>query len=236
MYDSKQARFLSEDPLGFDAGDTNLYRYVGNSPLLYTDPYGEAATLITAGVGAASGALISGGLAWLLGGDGEDIRNAALQGAVQGGVAGLTLGIGGPAIAGLVNGGVVGGILTGAVTNSAGNLASQGFGLVTGIQCDFNLEGLGISALTGGIFGAYSLRPYTAPNQTVSSWAPNGVTPNLQSGRWVMTGGATPRNWIQTGTGYPYGNSVTGNVARSQLAWPSGWESIKGHMGQRIIK
>ena len=40
MYDSKQARFLSEDPLGFDAGDTNLYRYVFNSPTNYTDPTG----------------------------------------------------------------------------------------------------------------------------------------------------------------------------------------------------
>lgn len=40
MYDPKQARFLSEDPLRFDAGDTNLYRYVFNSPTNYTDPTG----------------------------------------------------------------------------------------------------------------------------------------------------------------------------------------------------
>ena len=29
-YDPASGRFLSEDPLGFAAGDTNLYRYVGN--------------------------------------------------------------------------------------------------------------------------------------------------------------------------------------------------------------
>ncbi|MDQ3546013.1 MAG: RHS repeat-associated core domain-containing protein, partial [Verrucomicrobiota bacterium] len=32
-YDPKLGRFLSEDPKGFDAGDYNLYRYVGNDPL-----------------------------------------------------------------------------------------------------------------------------------------------------------------------------------------------------------
>jgi hypothetical protein len=31
---------LSLDPLGFDAGDPNLYRYVGNSPTNFTDPSG----------------------------------------------------------------------------------------------------------------------------------------------------------------------------------------------------
>ena len=34
-------RFISEDTIGFAGGDVNLYRYVGNSPLMYTDPDGE---------------------------------------------------------------------------------------------------------------------------------------------------------------------------------------------------
>lgn len=33
-------RFISEDPLGFGGGDTNLYAYVGNSPGNFTDPSG----------------------------------------------------------------------------------------------------------------------------------------------------------------------------------------------------
>ncbi|OGK98176.1 MAG: hypothetical protein A3D33_18255 [Candidatus Rokubacteria bacterium RIFCSPHIGHO2_02_FULL_73_26] len=36
------ARFLSEDPVGFLAGDPNLYLYVGNNPLTYLDPLGTA--------------------------------------------------------------------------------------------------------------------------------------------------------------------------------------------------
>ena len=32
---------MSQDPKGFAAGDTNLYRYVGNSPTTLTDPTGK---------------------------------------------------------------------------------------------------------------------------------------------------------------------------------------------------
>jgi RHS repeat-associated protein len=39
-YDSFQGRFISEDPLGFTAGDANLYRYVSNNSLKYVDPSG----------------------------------------------------------------------------------------------------------------------------------------------------------------------------------------------------
>lgn len=39
-YDSTVGRFISEDPIGVEAEDTNLYRYVGNSPTNATDPEG----------------------------------------------------------------------------------------------------------------------------------------------------------------------------------------------------
>ena len=39
-YDPTVARWTAEDPVGFDAGDPNLYRYVGNSPANYVDPFG----------------------------------------------------------------------------------------------------------------------------------------------------------------------------------------------------
>jgi RHS repeat-associated protein len=39
-YDARVGRFLSTDPIGFTAGDANLYRYVGNSPTNFTDPSG----------------------------------------------------------------------------------------------------------------------------------------------------------------------------------------------------
>ncbi len=50
-------RFISADPIGFAAGDTNLYRYAGNSPGNATDPSGHiATTLVGTGVGGAIGA------------------------------------------------------------------------------------------------------------------------------------------------------------------------------------
>ena len=44
-YDSETGLFISQDPIGFEGGDSNLYRYVNNSPVIYTDPYGEAVTI-----------------------------------------------------------------------------------------------------------------------------------------------------------------------------------------------
>jgi RHS repeat-associated protein len=39
-YDAKQGRWMQEDPIRERAGDTNLYRYVGNAPTDATDPSG----------------------------------------------------------------------------------------------------------------------------------------------------------------------------------------------------
>jgi RHS repeat-associated protein len=43
FYAPRLGRFISQDPLGFAAGDVNLYRYVGNRPLTSTDPSGHLA-------------------------------------------------------------------------------------------------------------------------------------------------------------------------------------------------
>ena len=39
-YDPAVGRFISQDPIGFEAGDANLYRYVGNAPGDARDPRG----------------------------------------------------------------------------------------------------------------------------------------------------------------------------------------------------
>ena len=39
-YDPQQGRFISEDPLAFGGGDLNLYGYVWQNPLNYSDPFG----------------------------------------------------------------------------------------------------------------------------------------------------------------------------------------------------
>ena len=40
FYDPKIGRFISEDPIGFAGGDENLYGYVLNNPISFTDPTG----------------------------------------------------------------------------------------------------------------------------------------------------------------------------------------------------
>lgn len=88
----------------------------------------------------------------------------------------------------------------------------------------------------------------------VTSWSTSTNT-DLASGRWVMLGGPTKSNYYATGlTGgkyeftksYPFINKLDTPVApftnfksdfvpQSSLKWPSGWEAIKGVLGQRII-
>jgi len=41
-YDPAIGRFISEDPIGFEGGDLNLYAYVRNNPVNFSDPTGEA--------------------------------------------------------------------------------------------------------------------------------------------------------------------------------------------------
>ena len=41
-YDAEVGQWISQDPLGFDAGDTNVQRYVGNEPMQRIDPSGLA--------------------------------------------------------------------------------------------------------------------------------------------------------------------------------------------------
>jgi len=41
-YDPEVGRFVSEDPIGFEGGDVNLYAYVGGNPILLFDPSGLA--------------------------------------------------------------------------------------------------------------------------------------------------------------------------------------------------
>ena len=43
-YDPAEERFISTDPITYRSGDFNLYRYVRNNPLIYTDPLGKCMT------------------------------------------------------------------------------------------------------------------------------------------------------------------------------------------------
>ena len=69
-YDPSIGRFISEDPISFEAGDSNLSRYVFNNPINFTDPTGNiiflAPLLFTSGTrGAASGVTAAAGVSAL---------------------------------------------------------------------------------------------------------------------------------------------------------------------------
>jgi RHS repeat-associated protein len=59
-YDPRLQRFLTEDPLEFAAGDTNLFAYVTNSPINFKDPTGEFVVLAVPVVITQSGAIAAG--------------------------------------------------------------------------------------------------------------------------------------------------------------------------------
>ncbi|GIW89798.1 MAG: hypothetical protein KatS3mg109_0230 [Pirellulaceae bacterium] len=50
-YDPAVGRFISEDPLGFGAGDANLATYVSNHPVAYVDPTGQTENIPVRGRG-----------------------------------------------------------------------------------------------------------------------------------------------------------------------------------------
>jgi RHS repeat-associated protein len=238
FYDAKLGRFISEDPRGFFGSyDFNNYNYCLNNPLIYRDFTGESPTLVTGAIGAGVGAIIGGSFALVSGGSWGDVAKGAAVGAVAGGVTGLTLGLAGPAIASAGGGGIIGGMIAGGVSSGAGNLAGQGLSYGLGWRCDLSPKEFGLSVGLGAAGGGFLLRPGTLPNQPVTSWASKGVPPDLNPGRWVMTGGNTLRNYGMSGTSSyaPYGNSITGNIPSSNLAYPAGWEGFKGLFGQRVI-
>ena len=73
-YDPKAGRFISKDPIGFGGGDVNLFRYVGNDPINWIDPYGLNPVAGVVGgfaIGGPPGAIVGGiigsGIGWWLG-------------------------------------------------------------------------------------------------------------------------------------------------------------------------
>jgi RHS repeat-associated protein len=67
-YDSANGRFISEDPIGFGGGDSNLTRYVGNNPTNFNDPSGLCVFVLAApAVAPAVGSAIPPALYWLAG-------------------------------------------------------------------------------------------------------------------------------------------------------------------------
>jgi RHS repeat-associated protein len=124
-YDSRNGIWISEDTVGFHGGDTNLLRYVGNSPVIAFDPSGEWLHIFIGAAGGALGGFIFGGI------------KGGLEGAFYGAL-----------------GGAVGGAVGAALFNpAAGFLAAQGFGEISsGIIAGIGTGALS-GAISAGISG-----------------------------------------------------------------------------------
>ncbi len=85
-YDPNTGRFISEDPIGFGAGDPNLYRYAHNGPTVRTDPSGLLSVQVAA---------LNPEFAWVFAENGIIIGGAAAAGAA---VKAATVTVGGYAI------------------------------------------------------------------------------------------------------------------------------------------
>ena len=86
-YSPTLQRFISEDPIDFDGGDTNLYAYVSNNPCNFTDPTGNAVV-----AGCLAGAAMSGAMDVLSG------RKLTLGSLAEGCLMGMLFGLAGRAL------------------------------------------------------------------------------------------------------------------------------------------
>ena len=173
-YDASTGRWISEDPIGFAAGDPNLVRYVANSPTNATDPsgmmppdYGQPWGYPGTGMAPppASPPRDNGG-PW-----GSPSPTTGMEAPVDGLrpigssaadglpiVVGIAVGIGsailvGPVVAPVAGTGVIGGVIVGGVGGAAGGAGQQGTAIGLGVQDEWSWRDLTISVATGGVIG-----------------------------------------------------------------------------------
>jgi RHS repeat-associated protein len=185
-YNPHLQRFISEDPAEFVAGDTNLYAYVGNDPINFTDPLGlekesavcralpDGRTVGVVGmIGAHAGAV----------GTAEYVINYN-----SGRIDGFgSVGIWGPGWVGLMSGGVFSGPIWGlGQDNSA---YSGGFtGATLGLPSGLSFSAESSSGAGSGRFWSFTSEGATA---LTVGWTPNftggaGFTP-------FATGASSPK-------------------------------------------
>ncbi|KAB2958325.1 MAG: RHS repeat-associated core domain-containing protein [Candidatus Methylomirabilis oxygeniifera] len=104
-------------------------------------------------------------------------------------------------------------------------------------------EAIGLGIVGGcGIYAAGSWLLGGGESVLVTQWGGAG----MRSGGWVMKGGRTVTNYVLSGKWQPgwfpggniyapFSSGISAWVPASSLAWPGGWEFIKGFLGQRIL-
>jgi RHS repeat-associated protein len=146
-YDPQTGRFISQDPLGFDGGDVNLYIYAKNNPIVYMDPSGE----INIWGGVVGG--IVGGAGGVLGAmsSGDFSASNLLKGFA---------------------GGAAGGFLGGMFDVSVGVGAGVGAAIAAGTAAAMgeNLGGIIGAGVGGGIGGALAVYTGGASGVALGTW------------------------------------------------------------------
>jgi RHS repeat-associated protein len=230
LYSPSLGRWLSNDPLGFEAGDQNWYRAIGNNPGNAVDPSGEFLINLVSGLtGAAIGAVF--------GYYSTGTWKGTLVGGAAGGVAGLTLGTIGPSIATLTGSGWLGGATASATSGITGDITHQLASMYLGSQSNYNYQQTLLSAAVGFATGGLLFRPGNAPAQIISHWGGQIVPGTINKPMWVQIGKPGYFTWIMSGSigKYPLSGGISVSVNGAKLHYPVGFEGFKGLIGQRIL-
>jgi RHS repeat-associated protein len=141
-YSPSLQRFIGQDPIGFAAGDPNLYGYALSNPVTLKDPSGRFVPLIVLAIGGVFG----GGAA------AYSNYGAYSSGAITGGQYFEAIAFGAATgVLAAIPTGIVGSIVAGALGSAANNLIDQGFSQ----PCDgLNLSTAGEAGLFGALGGA----------------------------------------------------------------------------------
>jgi RHS repeat-associated protein len=225
-YDPVSSEFISQDPLGFAGGDTNLYRRAGNSPANATDPSGMIINVGTAAAGAGIGAVIGGGFYlvsnYVSGRDFSlsDFAIATASGAVSGAVAGATGGASllAQAASGAAAGAAGGAVYGGATSYAAGGSLQQVAGNAASGAAVGAVAGLAGGAVTGRLLGA---NPAAAIlGQRVTANAAGGATAGAIGGGFdgYMHTGTLAGTLEGAATGLVYGGVVAGGLTAGSAA------------------
>jgi RHS repeat-associated protein len=232
VYNPYIGRFMQTDPSGYKGG-INLYAYCGNNPIMLVDPYGLCGgydySSATKGLG--SGFVRDfknywGGIATAPV-DYYNVSRAAGVGTLGSVAFSANMSVG--KIFGystLAEG--LEGVDTRSVTETGGWTRAG--------QIGFGLVGTATTAFAGA--GSLNAATSSVGPTSVSHWGSQG----LKSGDWVMKGEASPSTYLRSGKwdinptnefAWPSsGQSFT--VPGESLSYPSGLESWKGLLGQRI--
>lgn len=152
-YDWRRGAFTQEDPIGFNGGDTNLYRYTANQPVNYTDPDGKllpvlGPMIIGAGLGAGSSFI-------------GTVLSQLPSGQIDWGTVGKSTLIGGLTGAAMP---FLGTAKLGAVLLGAGGSAAQYY--FSTDESSLTTKGLLMSTALGGVGGLIG-GPFTMPKPTL---------------------------------------------------------------------